>query len=118
MFKLLMKGKSKKGFTLVELMVVVAIIGILVVIAVPVYKNSQNKAEQNACKANQRTINGAIQLYKYEEGTDPASVAALVPDYLASEPVCPTTKTEYTITPASGSAAAHVTCGEAGHALP
>ncbi len=117
MFKLFMKGKSRKGFTLVELMVVVAIIGILVVIAIPVYKNSLETAKKNACLANLRTINGAIQLYKYEKGNDPASVAALVPDYLASEPVCPSDGT-YTIKAATGSAAAHVTCGEAGHALP
>lgn len=52
--------KNKKGFTLVELMVVVAILGILVAVAVPVYNSVTEKAEKNTCLANLRTIDSAI----------------------------------------------------------
>ena len=55
--------KNQKGFTLVELMVVVVIIGILVAIAIPVYQGTQKKAKDNANAANIRIIEGAIQQY-------------------------------------------------------
>ena len=57
MLKLFMR--SKKGFTLVELMVVVVILGILVAIAVPIYNSITGDAERRACHANLRTIDGA-----------------------------------------------------------
>lgn len=82
--------KSKKGFTLVELMVVVVIIGILTAIAIPVFKNVETNAKDNTCDANERTIQSAIQLYKADNnGTDPADLAALIPAYIKEEPQCP-----------------------------
>lgn len=60
--------KNNKGFTLVELMVVVVILGILVAIAVPIYNNITGNAERNACHANLRTIDGAKTQYAVSAG--------------------------------------------------
>jgi prepilin-type N-terminal cleavage/methylation domain-containing protein len=56
--------KNQKGFTLVELMVVVVIIGILVAIAIPIYNNVQDNAREAARNATARTIGGAWQMYE------------------------------------------------------
>ncbi len=109
----------EEGFTLIELMVVVLIIGILVAIAVPVYFSAQTNAKEKTCKANLRTLDGALQTYAAETGDYPAAgvyatvLAVLVPNYLKELPACPGTGT-YTYNNVAGSAA-NVTCSIAGH---
>lgn len=64
MLKKLYALKNKKGFTLVELMVVVAILGILVAVAVPVYNNATEKAAKQTDEANARTLTSAVSQIK------------------------------------------------------
>ena len=52
------KFKSKKGFTLAELLIVVAIIAVLVAIAVPIFVSSLDNAKKGVFQANQRTLKG------------------------------------------------------------
>ena len=86
--------KNIKGFTLVELMVVVVILGILTSIAIPVYNTTQDRARLRACHANQRIIEGAAQQLVAEDKDLAAcansnEVYLLLQDYLLAEPVCP-----------------------------
>ncbi len=63
--------RKQEGFTLVELMVVVLIIGILVAIAIPVFNSAKKNAQKKSCFANQRTIDGATNSYQAEFGVFP-----------------------------------------------
>ena len=62
-------GKSKKGFTLIELMIVVAIIGILAAIAIPNFVRFQLKAKTSEGKVNVAAIRTAEEAYFSEFGT-------------------------------------------------
>lgn len=66
--RLFRRLKKEEGFTLVELMVVIVIIGILVAIAVPMYNRSQAEAQNRACQANLRIIDGAISQWLVVNG--------------------------------------------------
>lgn len=56
--------QNKKGFTLVELMIVVVIMGILVAVAVPVYNTVTKNARTKSCKANISTISTNLSQYQ------------------------------------------------------
>jgi len=63
--------RNEKGFTLVELMIVIVIVGILAAVAVPIYTGNVNKAKQSECDAALGTIRTALRVYYAENGAYP-----------------------------------------------
>lgn len=83
---LLKKKNNKKAFTLIELIVVIAIIGVLVAILVPVMGNFVGNAQSATAKANARTIYGVAQAQAQFMVAQGSSVAASSYDSTAANP--------------------------------
>ncbi len=93
--------KSRKGFTLVELMIVVLILGALAAIAVPRIVGGAAAARARGCETNIDLINSQIELYHANEGAWPDTLTDVTgnTDYFPDgAPVCPVTGAVYSAT--------------------
>lgn len=93
-----MRG-SRAGFTLIELMIVVVILGILSAIAIPKYRDITESARYAACRSNLRNIAGGLNMYLAENNQYPPGNGwkklSTIPDYVHEDLLCPTTETSY-----------------------
>ena len=83
---------AKKGFTLVEILIVVVILGILAAIVIPQFTNASTEAKENSLKSDLHTMRAQLELYKvrYNQDEDANSLGDLVTaEYLREIPTNP-----------------------------
>ena len=84
---------GEKGFTLLELLVVMTIIGILAAIGVPALRDSPKRAREATLRADLFTFRSVIDQYKGDKGNYPPDLAAMVKEgYMRKVPLDPMTK--------------------------
>ena len=96
-------NKKQNAFVLVELMIIIAIIGILIAIAVPSWLRARQNSHAKVCVENLSKISGAVACWAIEEkkstGDAAPTVAQLATNlYLHKEVFCPSGNTPYVVT--------------------
>lgn len=83
---------KRRGFTVIELLIVMAITAILVSMAVPIYQKSVIRAKESVLKQNLFTLRSVVDNYTYDKSRAPQSLQDLVTEgYLRQVPVDPMT---------------------------
>ena len=112
--------KSQKGFTLIELMVVIAIIAILAAILIPNFIHARAQAQTSGCEANEKQIATALEEYavdndgSYGPGGTVTSTL-LGTQYLGVTPTDPVNKSNYSVTTATGTYGLYQVTDTGGH---
>ena len=87
-------GNERRGFTLIEILIVVSIIGILVSIAVPIYQKSILRTRESVLRNNLFTLRTVLDEYTYDKQKAPQTLQDLVTEgYLREIPSDPMTGT-------------------------
>ena len=82
------KTQRRDGFTLIEILIVVVLLGVLAAIVIPMFTDSSQDANLAACMENLRLTQGAMSIYRLKNEKYPSQASDLSP-YLQSIPACP-----------------------------
>lgn len=86
----LRRKRRGEGFSLIELMIVIAVVAILAAVLVPNMTTGRAQAKLTACKENLRTLATGLENYAIEHGGQyPSNLIAITPDYVKVIPTCP-----------------------------
>ena len=98
-----MENKQDKGFTLVELLIVIVILGILATVTVFAVRGITARSQTNSCDVEKRALDTAIEAYYVDtDQTFPATLGDLEPDFIKSDPnPAPPAQQVWTYTPAA-----------------
>jgi len=109
--------KLQKGFTLIELMIVIAIIAILAAILIPNFLHARAESVTAACEGNEKQLATAEEEYSVDNGGAYASLAALTTPYISTTITDPVKKgNAYTVTiPGTGSNGSYQITDSGGH---
>ena len=108
---------KKRGFTLLELMIVIAIISILAVVMIPNFVNARNAAKLTACQSILKNLASVVEMYSNDyEGKYPPSDFTItltgnpLSGYIDKDYICPVAKEHYEYKVVGGGASYNIYC--------
>ncbi|WP_394217821.1 competence type IV pilus major pilin ComGC [Halobacillus trueperi] len=81
--------RNEKGFTLIEMLIVLLVISVLLIITIPNMSKNSDSVKAKGCEALQKTVEAQAQAYFIEKGNFPDSTQTLVTEEYISQDTCP-----------------------------